>query len=178
MEPGHSLAWPDVPGKGTSGHYCQHSVIQWNFIRVTSRRSRETAQSRNALTTITRDCGVSLPRSMSNTRESTASHSDPFPFPGTSGRARLAGAAVVANCRKHKFVLLLCIPGPLAQQAERRADNAKVVSSRLTWTTFFHLVLFVPINFFFLLYTFSIVQVNRDEELDKVLYITFFFPRI
>ena len=34
-----SLARPDVPGKGTSGHYCQHSVIQWNFIRVTSRRS-------------------------------------------------------------------------------------------------------------------------------------------
>ena len=26
-------------GKGTSGHYCQHSVIQWNFILVTSRRS-------------------------------------------------------------------------------------------------------------------------------------------
>ena len=21
-----SLAWPDVPGKGTSGHYCQHSL--------------------------------------------------------------------------------------------------------------------------------------------------------
>ena len=21
-----SLAWPDVPGKGTSGHYCPHSV--------------------------------------------------------------------------------------------------------------------------------------------------------
>ena len=35
----YSLARPDVPGKGTSGHYCQHSVIQWNFIRVTSRRS-------------------------------------------------------------------------------------------------------------------------------------------
>ena len=34
-----SLAWPDVPGKGTSGHYCQHSVIQWNFIGVTSRHS-------------------------------------------------------------------------------------------------------------------------------------------
>ena len=27
--------------------------------------------------------------------------------------------------------------GPLAQSAERRADNAKVVSSRLTWTIFF-----------------------------------------
>ena len=25
--------------KGTSGHYCQHSVIQWNFINVTSRQS-------------------------------------------------------------------------------------------------------------------------------------------
>ena len=25
--------------------------------------------------------------------------------------------------------------GPLAQSVERRADNAKVVSSRLTWTT-------------------------------------------
>ena len=28
-------------------------------------------------------------------------------------------------------------PGPLAQSVERRADNAKVVSSRLTWTNFF-----------------------------------------
>ena len=27
--------------------------------------------------------------------------------------------------------------GPLAQSVERRADNAKVVSSRLTWTTVF-----------------------------------------
>ena len=38
--------------------------------------------------------------------------------------------------------------GPLAQSVERRADNAKVVSSRLTWTTktfFFQ----VGINFFF-----------------------------
>ena len=26
--------------------------------------------------------------------------------------------------------------GPLAQSVERRADNAKVVSSRLTWTTY------------------------------------------
>ena len=26
--------------------------------------------------------------------------------------------------------------GPLAQSVERRADNAKVVSSRLTWTIF------------------------------------------
>ena len=34
-------------------------------------------------------------------------------------------------------------PGPLAQSAERRADNAKVVSSSLTWTTEF----FVPIPF-------------------------------
>ena len=35
----YSLAGLDVPGKGTSGHYCQHSVIQWNFISVTSRHS-------------------------------------------------------------------------------------------------------------------------------------------
>ena len=27
--------------------------------------------------------------------------------------------------------------GPLAQSVERGADNAEVVSSRLTWTTFF-----------------------------------------
>ena len=27
--------------------------------------------------------------------------------------------------------------GPLAQSAERRADNAEVVSSRLTWTNVF-----------------------------------------
>ena len=27
--------------------------------------------------------------------------------------------------------------GPLAQSVERRADNAKVVRSRLTWTNFF-----------------------------------------
>ena len=72
-------------GRGTSGHYCQHSVIQWNFIRVTSRRSVTSKKCNCAmramrnwsfisagLTSITRDCGVSLPRSMSNTRGSTA----------------------------------------------------------------------------------------------------------
>ena len=32
-----------------------------------------------------------------------------------------------------------CWKGPLAQSVERGADNAKVVSSRLTWTTFFSL---------------------------------------
>ncbi len=35
------------------------------------------------------------------------------------------------------LVVVLCVVGPLAQSAERRADNAKVVSSSLTWTTFF-----------------------------------------
>ena len=72
-------------GRGTSGHYCQHSVIQWNFIRVTSRRSVTSKKCNCAmramrnwsfisagLTSITRDCGVSLPRSMSNTRGSIA----------------------------------------------------------------------------------------------------------
>ena len=29
------------------------------------------------------------------------------------------------------------VSGPLAQSVERRADNAKVESSRLSWTTFF-----------------------------------------
>ena len=32
-----SLAGPDVPGEGTSGHYCQHSALQWNTISMTSR---------------------------------------------------------------------------------------------------------------------------------------------
>ena len=72
-------------GRGTSGHYCLHSVIQWNFIRVTSRRSVTSKKCNCAmramrnwsfisagLTSITRECGVSLPRSMSNTRGSTA----------------------------------------------------------------------------------------------------------
>ena len=58
-------------GKGTSGHYCQHSVIQWNFIRVTSRHSvtskkcncamRNWSFIRAGLMSITRDCDVSLP---------------------------------------------------------------------------------------------------------------------
>ena len=65
-----SLAWPDVPGKGTSGHYCQHSVIQWNFISVTSRNSvtRENVIAKSLctgvngrLTTITKDWGEPLP---------------------------------------------------------------------------------------------------------------------
>ena len=59
---------------------------------------------------------------------------------------------------RNKLVCLefLCQPGPLAQSAERRADNAKVVSSRLTWTTFFgcsHVFFFhtktVPTDFFY-----------------------------
>ena len=36
-------------------------------------------------------------------------------------------------------VLCGVVVGPLAQSVERRADNAKAVSSRLTWTTFFFL---------------------------------------
>ena len=41
--------------------------------------------------------------------------------------------------------------GPLAQSVERRADNAKVVSSRLTWTIFFsylHMTVFFNHNHF------------------------------
>ena len=34
-------------------------------------------------------------------------------------------------------VLIFNQPGPLAQSVERGADNAKVVSSRLTWTNLF-----------------------------------------
>ena len=33
-----------------------------------------------------------------------------------------------------QYSLCMDMPGPLAQSAERRADNAKVVSSSLTWT--------------------------------------------
>ncbi len=36
-------------------------------------------------------------------------------------------------------VIVKRVPGPLAQSAERGADNAKVVSSSLTWTIFFFL---------------------------------------
>ena len=44
--------------------------------------------------------------------------------------------------------------GPLAQSVERRADNAKVVSSRLTWTT----KVFFFFHFFSLLFvTFSVI---------------------
>ena len=41
--------------------------------------------------------------------------------------------------------MYVLVDGPLAQSVERRADNAKVVSSRLTWTTslFFFLVTFM-----------------------------------
>ena len=63
-----SLAWPDIQAKGTSGHYCQHSVIQWNFISVTSRHSvthenakRLCAGVNGRLTTITKDWGEPLP---------------------------------------------------------------------------------------------------------------------
>ena len=45
--------------------------------------------------------------------------------------------------------------GPLAQSVERRADNAKVVSSRLTWTIFFfHFGKGYIILFFFFYYSF------------------------
>ena len=37
-----------------------------------------------------------------------------------------------------KYIERYCQVGPLAQSVERGADNAKVVSSRLTWTTFFY----------------------------------------
>ena len=37
-------------------------------------------------------------------------------------------------------VLILNQPGPLAQSVERGADNAKVVSSRLTWTNFLNFI--------------------------------------
>ena len=44
-----------------------------------------------------------------------------------------------------EFILSLAvINGPLAQSAERRADNAKVVSSRLTRTMFFFFTFFFP----------------------------------
>ena len=41
--------------------------------------------------------------------------------------------------------------GPLAQSVERRADNAKVVSSRLTRTTFFSFFFFFPHSYSVLL---------------------------
>ena len=56
-----------------SGDYCQHSVIQWNSISVTSRQSvtrknviakRLHADVTGGLTTITKDWGESLPQSI------------------------------------------------------------------------------------------------------------------
>ena len=87
--------------------------------------------------------------------------------------------------------MYVLVDGPLAQSVERRADNAKVVSSRLTWTTslfFFSLShswfiisfsLFFPYLTFFFLVTFnniiisfstflSIQQDNRDQAVDEV----------
>ena len=62
-----------VPEKGTSGHYCQHSVIEWNFISVASRHSvtskiviakRLRAVVTGGLTTATKDRGEPLPPSI------------------------------------------------------------------------------------------------------------------
>ena len=77
-----SLAPPDVPGKGTSGHYCQHSVIQWNLIRVTSRPSVTSKKCNRAiramrnwsfisagLTSITGDCDMCRCPKACRTRE-------------------------------------------------------------------------------------------------------------
>ena len=48
-----------------------------------------------------------------------------------------------------------CVSGPLAQSVERRADNAKVVSSSLTWTIVLHKLffLFIVLAFFFSMIT-------------------------
>ena len=74
-------------------------------------------------------------------------------------RARMCGSArggqsklLHSECEAHIENKVPCFEaakqlGPLAQSAERRADNAKVVSSRLTWTTFF----FFPTIFFVLI---------------------------
>ena len=43
---------------------------------------------------------------------------------------------------KHVVLCLGDWPGPLAQSVERRADNAKAVSSRLTWTILFFSIFF------------------------------------
>ena len=67
-----SFAWPDVPEKGMSSHYCQYSVIQWNFISVTNvivTRKNVIAKLFRAgvtgrLTTTTKDWGEPLPRSI------------------------------------------------------------------------------------------------------------------
>ena len=71
--------------------------------------------------------------------------------------------------------------GPLAQSVERRADNAKVESSRLSWTTvfFFFQQLFFRFHqkliqshdcndLLFFPTICSLLQDNRDAELDKV----------
>ena len=70
---GPSLAWPDVPEKATSGHYCQHSVIQCNFISVTSHHTvtrkniiakRLRAVVTGRLMTVTKDWDELLPPSI------------------------------------------------------------------------------------------------------------------
>ena len=49
----------------------------------------------------------------------------------------------------HILIGVVCA-GPLAQSVERRADNAKVESSRLSWTTLFFFPLFslLPLLFY------------------------------
>ena len=60
----------------------------------------------------------------------------------------------VCMCIYSGYSTFLIITGPLAQSVERRADNAKVESSRLSWTTFFFLL---PFSFFpFLVFFFSL----------------------
>ena len=49
----------------------------------------------------------------------------------------------VCMCIYSGYSTFLVITGPLAQSVERRADNAKVESSRLSWTTFFFSCLFL-----------------------------------
>ena len=61
-----------------------------------------------------------------------------------------AGTCAV-YCIIYSTFILLRQPGPLAQSVERRADNAKVVSSRLTWTNFFYFAFFFS-SFFVLFF--------------------------
>ena len=75
------------------------------------------------------------------------------------------------DCYKGSYCSAVCASGPLAQSVERRADNAKVESSRLSWTTFFFSLLsffssslfvfssispFFLFDFFFFLFLFFI----------------------
>ena len=61
--------------------------------------------------------------------------------------------------------------GPLAQSVERRADNAKVVSSRLTWTTFSQ-PFFFPWLFFF--YFFLPSPCSLEQWLSRLLILLIF----